>query len=92
MLELINLWTRVLGTPPSEQQFVIWTESHSADVVRQGILKAAMKNQTMGGQMSDDHKIRFASKVMITLSAQKEEHAANKIRLAAEMEEANGNR
>jgi hypothetical protein len=86
MRELITLWERVLGTPPSDQQFVIWSESHTADIVRQAILKTATKNQTMGGTMTEDHKVRFASKVMLTLSAQKTEHAANRERLRQEME------
>src|SRR5258705_7438433 len=77
MRELINLWERTLGTPPAEQQFIIWLESHSADVVRHGILKAATKNQTMNGGMSQDHKIRFASKEMLTLVALRQENAAN---------------
>ena len=41
----------------------------------------------MGGGMSQDHKIRFASKVMLTLSAQREEHAANRECLRQEFEE-----
>ena len=86
MRELINLWGRTLGPSPAEQQFVIWSESHAATIVRQAILKTATKNQTMGGTMSEDHKIRFASKVMLTLSAQREEHAANRERLRQEFE------
>ncbi len=86
MHDLIILWTKVLGTPPTEQQFVIWTESHAADIVRQAILKTATKNQTMGGTMTEDHKIRFASKVMLTWSAQKKEHVANREKLRQEME------
>ena len=62
MCQLIHLWERTLGTPPAEQQFVIWSESHASDIVRQAILKTATKNQTMGGTMSDDHRIRFASR------------------------------
>jgi hypothetical protein len=86
MRQLINLWERTLGTPPSEQQFVIWSESHDAKIVRQAILKTATKNQQMGGTMSEDHKIRFASKVMLTLSAQREENAANRECLRQEFE------
>jgi len=86
MHQLISLWERTLGTPPSEQQFVIWSESHAANIVRQSILKTATRNQTAGGTMSDDHKIRFASKVMITLSGQREEHAANREKLRQEFE------
>lgn len=86
MHELINLWERTLGTLPADQQFVIWSEIHAADIVRQAILKTATKNQTMGGTMSEDHKIRFASKVMLTLSAQREEHAANREKLCQDFE------
>ncbi len=86
MLQLIDLWERTLGTSPAEEQFVIWSESHTADIVRQAILKTATKNQTMGGTMSKDHKIRSASKVMLTLSAQREEHTANREKLSQEFE------
>jgi hypothetical protein len=75
MRELIELWTKVIGTPPSEQQFVIWLESHPAEVVRRGILKAATKNLQMGGTMSQDHAVRFASKVMLTTEASRAEVA-----------------
>src|SRR5689334_17670347 len=86
MRQLITLWERTLGIPPSEQQFVIWTESHSIDIVRKAILKAATKNQTMNGTMSLDHKVRFASKVMLTLSAQRQEHMENQKKLREEYE------
>lgn len=80
MRELIRLWERTIGTHPPEQQFVIWTESHAVDIVRRAILKTATKNQTMGGTMSLDHQTRFASKVMLTLSEQRQEHAENRAR------------
>lgn len=85
MTDLKLLWERTLGTPPSTTQFVIWLESHTADIVRQAILKTATKNQTVGGTMSDDHKVRFASKCMITRSAARQEHAVNRERLRLEM-------
>jgi hypothetical protein len=85
--DLKSLWAKVLGQPvPSEQQFIIWMESHPSDVVRYGILRAATKNQMMGGSMSQDHKIRFASKVMLTLSALRQENAANREKLRQEFE------
>ena len=84
MRELINLWQRTLGDPPNDRQFEIWAASHTEDIIRRAILKTATKNQTMGGTMSDDHRIRFASKVMITLTTQKTEHAANREKLNAE--------
>jgi hypothetical protein len=61
-------------------------ESHPADVVRHGILKAAMKNQIMNGGMCQDHRIRFASKVMLTASALHQEHAENREKLRQEFD------
>ena len=86
MNNLIDLWAKVLGQPPSEQQFLIWMESHPSDVVRYGILRTATKNQMMGGSMSQDHRIRFASKVMLTLSALRQENATNREKLRQEFE------
>jgi hypothetical protein len=84
MRELITLWERTLGTLPSEQQFAIWSELHTQDIIRRAVLKTAIKNQTMGGTMSSDHKFRFASRVMMTLSAQREANVQNRQRLAEE--------
>jgi hypothetical protein len=36
--------------------------------------------------MTEDHRVRFASRVMLTLSSQKEEHTANRERLREEFE------
>lgn len=69
MHELIELWRRTLGNPPAEQLFALWTESHPADIVRTAIIKTAAKNLSASSPMSQDHRIRFASKVMNTLSA-----------------------
>jgi hypothetical protein len=44
MRELISLWERTLGTPPSETQFIVWMESYDAKIVRRAILKTAGKN------------------------------------------------
>jgi hypothetical protein len=86
MLELKSLWERTLGPSPTELQFAIWSESHPVDIVRRAILKTAAKNQQMSGAMSLDHKVRFASKVMLTLAAQREQNAANRARLREEFE------
>ena len=64
--DLISLWQRVLGIPPSKEQFEIWVELHSLETIKHGILKTAVKNQNRGGTMSHDHRERFASKVMST--------------------------
>ena len=86
MCELTNLWERTLGTPPSEQQFAIWEELHTEEIIRRAILKTAMKNQSLNGTMTVDHRLRFASKVMQTLTTQAIEHAANRERLRQEFE------
>jgi hypothetical protein len=84
MRELMTLWERTLGTPPSEIQFVVWVESYDPEIVRRAILKTAQKNLSVNGTMSENHKIRFASKVMSTASAQKDEHAENREKLRQE--------
>jgi hypothetical protein len=63
---LRDVWKRVLGDPPLIQQFELWACMHSPETMKRGITKTAMKNLQMGGQMSQDHKVRFASKVMQT--------------------------
>jgi hypothetical protein len=63
---LMELWDRVLGNPPLIQQFELWACMHSPETMKRGVTKTAMKNLQMGGQMSQDHKVRFASKVMQT--------------------------
>lgn len=85
LTELITLWERTLGTPPNEQQFAIWAELHSQGTVRRAILKTAIKNQRLNGTMSPDHKFRFASRVMMTLTEQAVTNAANRARLDEEV-------
>lgn len=84
MNELKQLWSHVLGDLPSDQQFDLWAALHSVDIVRQGILKTAQKNLSTGGTMSTDHKIRFASKCMLTATALKKAHEENRAKLARE--------
>jgi len=64
--DLISMWERVLGVPPAKEQFELWAMLHSLETIKHGILKTAIKNQKMGGTMSQDHRERFASKVMST--------------------------
>ena len=85
-LELKNLWTRLLGKIPSDQQWGFWEVSHTPAVIRQGILRATQKNLSIGGTMDDDRKLRFASAVMLDQTRRNEEHAANRERLRQEME------
>jgi hypothetical protein len=86
MHELIELWKRLLGDPPADEQFDFWVALHTTEVVRQAILKTAGKNLALGKTMDLDYKIRFASKVMLTITERRDEHAANRTRLRDEME------
>jgi hypothetical protein len=83
---LIELWTRLLGEPPTEQQFLIWAELYPVEVIRKGVLKTAIKNQNLGGTMTQDHRVRFANRVMQTAVRDTEDHAANRARLRDEFE------
>jgi hypothetical protein len=79
-----DLWESTLGTAPTKEQFAIWAALHSSGIIKQAILKTAMRNQSMNGTMDQDHRLRYASKVMLTLSAQREEHAENREKLRQE--------
>lgn len=81
MRELINLWSKLLGPPPTEEQFTLWAELHNPEIVRQAILKTAAKDLSLGKTMSPDYKIRFASKVMLTATERNAVNAANRARL-----------
>ena|ERR1700678_30228 len=83
--ELKTLWAKTLGELPDDEQFYLWTNLHTAEVVRQAILKTAGKNLQIGKTMTAEHKTRFASKVMLTLSSQNEANARNREALQAEM-------
>jgi hypothetical protein len=71
MNTLKQLWSQFLGTPPSDSQFELWLAMHREKTVRHGILKAAEKNMALAGTMTADHKLRFASKVMNSSTAQR---------------------
>jgi hypothetical protein len=86
MHDIIALWKKLLGDAPSEEQFDFWERLHTPEVVQQAILKTMGKNLALGKKMDLDYKVRFASKVMLTMTARKEAHAANKARLQEEME------
>lgn len=86
MCQLRNLWTTMLGTPPADEQFTVWAALHSPDVVRQGILKTAAKDLSLGKTMTLDYKIRFASKVMLTQTERNTTNAANRQRLQEEFD------
>jgi hypothetical protein len=66
MNELKSLWKQFLGTVPDDGQWNLWTALHTWATIRHGVLKTAEKNMALHGSMSEDHKIRFASKVMNT--------------------------
>ena len=84
--ELSQLWDKTLGTPPMVEQFGLWTALHTEEVVRLGILRTARKSIELDGTMTQEHKVRFASKVMITQTQRNTANAANREAVAAEME------
>ncbi len=83
--ELKTLWAKTLGELPDDEQFYLWTNLHTAEVVRQAILKTAGKNLQLGKTMAAEYKVRFASKVMSTLTDQNRQNARNREALQAEM-------
>jgi hypothetical protein len=83
---LIELWTKLLGEPPAPEQFALWAELYAVEIIRKGILKTGIKNLNLGGTMSQDHRIRFANKVMQSAAKDEEDHAANRARLREEFE------
>lgn len=84
--DLKMLWENTLGESPTKEQFAIWYALYPTETIRKAILKTAMKNQSLRGQMSQDHRMRFASRVMMTLTQQAAEHAANRALLREEFE------
>ena len=89
---LCILWENTLGTlgtlgeRPTKEQWAIWEALYPVDVIRKAILKTAMKNQSMNGEMSHDYRLRFASRVMMTAVQQSAEHAENREHLRQEFE------
>lgn len=84
--DLTMLWENTLGEPPTKEQFAIWEALYTPEVIKRAILKTAMKNQSLKGQMTLEHRQRFASRVMMTVTEQAAEHAANRARLREEFE------
>ena len=89
--DLISLWERVLGSPPSKEQFAIWAELHSLETMHRAILKTAIKNQKMGGSMTQDHRERFASKVMDSKTHDRQKAAGQRYLVASESTETGSN-
>jgi hypothetical protein len=86
MRELINLWTKTLGTAPADEQFAVWAALHTNEVVRQAILTTAAKDLSLGKTMTLDYKIRFASKVMLVQTERNTSNALNRLWLRQEFE------
>jgi hypothetical protein len=74
--DLKKLWEQFLGEVPKDIQFQLWLNMHTFEVVRRGILVAAEKNLAMKGAMTFDHKLRFASSVMNSRTAEKQARTA----------------
>src|SRR2546421_1103307 len=81
LTELIKLWERLIGTAPSQQQFEIWMAQFDFEITKQGILKTAMKNMSLDGLMTAEHRVQFASKCMIMQAQRDSEHSTNRAAL-----------
>lgn len=82
--DLKKLWASLMDNPPAKEQFEVWLVLHTPDVVKRAIAKTAAKNLSLGKTMTDEYKLRFASKVMLTQTERRAEHTANKEKLNAE--------
>jgi hypothetical protein len=71
MNDLKTMWGKLLGKIPSDAQFDFWTAMHTPETIHHGILRTAQKNLSVGSTMTDDHKVRFASRVMLSSTGQK---------------------
>jgi len=65
LIDLQQLWLAVLGDPPSDQQFYVWSLMHTVEVMKVAIVKTAAKNLQQGEAMSLSRKCAFASKIML---------------------------
>src|SRR5258708_1497136 len=88
---LMDIWERTLGNPPSRAQFELWAATNMAQVIKESILATAKKNLIMGATMSQEHRIRHASGVMNTRTRRSETNAENRTALANEMERSENN-
>jgi hypothetical protein len=59
---------------PNLPQLKLWLQSHNLSTVGYGIGEAGKKNLKLGGSMTVDHAIRFASKCMNTHAAKDSGH------------------
>jgi hypothetical protein len=79
------LWAKMLATPPADDQFGLWAEMHTNEVIREAILKTAAKNMSLGKTMDQNYKVRFASKVMLAQSERNASNAKNRELLHEQM-------
>jgi hypothetical protein len=79
--ELKQLWQKLIGELPADDQWELWAALHTPAVIRKGILATASKNMSLGRTMDQGFKLRFASKVMIVQSERDAANAANRERV-----------
>jgi hypothetical protein len=61
---VMDLWTRLIGDPPIEKQFLFWLEAYGLEITRAGILRTAERNLYMNGKMTEPDRVKFASLAM----------------------------
>ena len=81
MNELKQLGQKLIGPPPADDQWQLWSKLHTPAVIRKAILATAAKNMSLGRTMDQDFTLKFASKVMIVQTERDAENAANRERL-----------
>jgi hypothetical protein len=75
---LMGIWERTIGKAPPAAQFEIWSVMHTPEVIKESILVTARKNLQLGGNMTEEHRGRFASGVMRTRTIRNAQNAANR--------------
>jgi hypothetical protein len=71
-VELKNIWRVVFRTaPPDEQQWAIWERAHDGETLQSALLQTAVKQRSLGGEMSLDYQIRFCSAVANRLTKER---------------------
>ncbi len=73
---LRECWNAVFPYPISDRQLAIWLISHAPSIVRESIARAGLKYERLKGQMDNEYALRFASSVMIRLTAEAAEKGA----------------